>query len=102
MPPWVSTSEPQARGTGAAEEAARLLLDYGFTQLNLSFIHWGAMVPNWASRKLAWKLGFSFAGCLRGGYNDRGTPADLWQLTLAAQDPQTPQDPWTGPVAFNR
>ncbi|PYI37432.1 hypothetical protein CVS30_15525 [Arthrobacter psychrolactophilus] len=93
---------PEARGTGAAEEAARLLLDYGFTHMNLSFIHWGAMVPNWGSRKLAWKLGFSFSGCLRGGYNDRGTPADLWQLTLAAGDPQTPQEPWTGPAAINR
>lgn len=84
-----------ARGTGASEAAVRLLLDFAFNQLNLSFAHWHAMVPNWASRKLAWKLGFSFDGELRGAYNDRGTPADSWVLSLAAGDPQTPQQPWT-------
>ena len=88
-----------ARGGGASEAAVRLLLEYAFDQLNLSFVHWHAMVPNWASRKLAWKLGFTFDGELRGAYNDRGTPADSWVLSLAAGDPQTPQQPWTGAVA---
>ena len=87
-----------SRGTGASEAAVRLLLDYAFNHLNLSFAHWQAMVPNWASRKLAWKLGFSFDGELRGAYSDRGTPADSWVLSLAAGDPQPPQHPWTGAV----
>lgn len=88
-----------SRGTGASEAAVRLLLDYAFNQLNLSFAHWQAMVENWASRKLAWKLGFSFDGELRGAYSDRGTPADSWMLSLAAGEPQAPQQPWTGAVA---
>ncbi|MDJ0313706.1 GNAT family protein [Arthrobacter sp. H35-D1] len=92
----------QARGTGAALAAVRLLLDYAFNQLNLSYLHWSALVPNWGSRKLAWKLGFSFDGQIRGDYNDRGTPADRWVLSLAATDPQAPQQPWTGPVPPSR
>ncbi|MBP2411294.1 RimJ/RimL family protein N-acetyltransferase [Arthrobacter stackebrandtii] len=89
---------PHARGTGAAEEAVRLLLDYAFDQLNLAWVHWIAMVPNWASRKLAWKLGFHYDGHGRGDYDDRGKPADRWLLSLAAGEPRTPVQPWTGPV----
>jgi RimJ/RimL family protein N-acetyltransferase len=91
-----------ARGTGAAERAVRLLIDYAFGQLNLSYLHWTAMVPNWASHKLAWKLGFILEGTVRGDYNDRGTPADRWILTLAAADQRTPAGPWTGPVRGSR
>lgn len=91
-----------ARGTGAAESAVRLLLDYAFNQLNLSWIHWSAMVPNWGSRKLAWKLGFHFDGHIRGDYNDRGTPSDRWILSLAAGDLRSSQQPWDGPAPPNR
>ena len=59
-------------------------------------------VEEWGSRKLAWKLGFHFDGQLRGGYNDRGTPGDRWVLSLAAGEPQAPQEPWTGPAPVNR
>ncbi|WP_125611115.1 GNAT family N-acetyltransferase [Specibacter cremeus] len=87
-----------ARGTGAAERAVRLLVDFAFTQLNLSYLHWTAMVPNWGSRKLAWKVGFVLEGTIRGGYSDRGTPADKWVLTLADGDARTPAGPWDGPA----
>lgn len=93
---------PQARGTGASEAAVRLLLDYAFNQLNLSYVHWIALVPNWGSRKLAWKLGFHYDGQIRGDYNDRGTPSDRWTLSLAAGEPQEPQEPWTGPAPASR
>ncbi|MHA7305011.1 GNAT family N-acetyltransferase [Arthrobacter sp. TMN-49] len=93
---------PHARGTGAAEAAVRVLLDYAFNQLNLSYVHWHALAPNWGSRKLAWKLGFTFEGEIRGDYNDRGTPADRWVLSLAANDPRTPVHPWTGPEPGSR
>ncbi|MGO2541468.1 MAG: GNAT family N-acetyltransferase [Specibacter sp.] len=91
-----------ARGTGAAQASIRLLLDYAFNQLNLSYVHWHALVPNWGSRKLAWKLGFTFDGEIRGDYNDRGTPADRWILSLAAGDEQLPSQPWNGPEPVNR
>ncbi|WP_343319968.1 GNAT family protein [Arthrobacter sp. TMP15] len=91
-----------ARGTGAAEAAIRLLLDFAFNQLNLSYVHWNALVPNWGSRKLAWKLGFKFEGMIRGDYNDRGTASDRWILSLAAGDERTPMEPWTGPGPVSR
>ncbi|MDJ0357277.1 GNAT family protein [Paenarthrobacter sp. PH39-S1] len=89
----------QARGSGAAEGAARLLIDYAFTGLNLQYLYWRALVPNWASRKLAWKLGFQLEAQLRGFTDDRGTPADAWILTLAAADQRHPRTPWDGAVA---
>jgi RimJ/RimL family protein N-acetyltransferase len=91
-----------ARGTGAAEKAVRLLAGYAFDQLNLGYLHWHALVPNWGSRKLAWKLGFRLEAEVRGGYNDRGTPGDRWTLSLAAADPRAPQEPWTGPDPLTR
>lgn len=93
---------PGARGTGAAETAVRLLLDYAFEQLSLRYVRWHAVVPNWGSRKLAWKLGFAFDGELRGSYNDRGTARDEWVLSLAASEPRTPQQPWAGPAPVTR
>lgn len=93
---------PHARGTGAAEKAVRLAADFAFNELNLSFLHWHALAPNWGSRKLAWKLGFTFDGEIRGDYDDRGTPGDRWILSLAAGDPRAPQSPWTGPAPLKR
>ncbi|WP_181034240.1 GNAT family N-acetyltransferase [Arthrobacter sp. GMC3] len=93
---------PDARGTGAAEKAVRLLAEYAFNELNLSYLHWHALVPNWGSRKLAWKLGFRFEGEIRGDYNDRGTPSDRWILSLAAGDERAPLAPWDGPAPLTR
>ena len=91
-----------ARGTGVAQAATHLLLDYAFSQLNLRYVHWSALVPNWGSRKLAWKLGFTFDGRIRGEFNDRGTPGDRWVLSLAAGEQRSPQEPWTGPAPLSR
>ncbi len=90
---------PQARGTGAAPAAARLLLDYAFSGLDLQYVYWRALVPNWASRKLAWRLGFRLEAQVRGFSDDRGTPTDAWILSLAASDPRQPQRPWDGATA---
>lgn len=87
---------PQARGSGAAQAAVRLLLDYAFNGLDLQYVYWRALVPNWASRKLAWKVGFRLEAQLRGFSDDRGTPTDAWILSLAASDPRQPQLPWDG------
>jgi len=89
---------PQSRGTGAAERACRLLLDYAFGQLNLRYLYWRAVVPNWASRKLAWKLGFRFDAELRGFLDDRGNAADAWIMSLAHDDVRSPAAPWDGPA----
>ncbi|WP_081745006.1 GNAT family N-acetyltransferase [Arthrobacter sp. H14] len=88
---------PESRGSGAAEWAARLLIGYALDQLNLQYLHWQAGVPNWASRKLAWKLGFRHEATIRGYFVQRGVPTDAWIMTLAADDPRSPCEPWMGP-----
>lgn len=87
---------PQSRGSGAAARAGQLLTGYAFEQLNLQYLYWQAAVSNWASRKLAWKLGFRHEGTIRGYFVQRGVPTDVWLLTLAATDPRRPQAPWDG------
>jgi RimJ/RimL family protein N-acetyltransferase len=88
---------PAARGTGAAEKASRLLIGYAFEQLNLQYLYWQVLLPNWRSRKLAWKLGFRLEAGLRGYAVDRGRAADIWILSLARTDPRVPSTPWDGP-----
>ncbi|GAB3244978.1 GNAT family N-acetyltransferase [Arthrobacter pigmenti] len=87
---------PQSRGSGAAERAGQLLTGYAFEQLNLQYLYWQAAVSNWASRKLAWKLGFRHEGTIRGYFAQRGVPTDVWLMSLAAADPRWPSGPWDG------
>ena len=56
-----------ARTRGCAAPApwsapCRLLLDWGFAEQGVRTVVWHAHVGNWASRRLAWRLGFSFDG----------------------------------------
>jgi RimJ/RimL family protein N-acetyltransferase len=88
-------SHPSARGTGAMERACRLLLEWGFTERDVRTVVWRAHVGNWASRRLAWRLGFSFDGTLRGYLHHRGDElVDGWCGTLLATDDRSPRTPW--------
>lgn len=86
---------PASRGSGAALRAVRLIQDYAFQGLSLEYLYWQAHVPNWASRKLAWKAGFSFETELRGFADDRGVSIDVWLLSMAAGEPGAARGPWT-------
>jgi len=56
-------------GKGLATEAARALLDYTFTQLELASIHGGAAIDNLASKRVMEKLGMKYVGLdEEGGY----------------------------------
>ena len=55
-------SHPWVRGRGVMERALRLLLEWGFAERDLQTVIWLARRGNWASRRLAWRLGFSFDG----------------------------------------
>lgn len=56
-------------GKGLATEAARALLDYTFTQLELDSIHGGAAIDNLASKRVMEKLGMQYVGLdEEGGY----------------------------------
>ena len=87
-------AHPRARGRGAMVTAVRLLLEWGFTVLDLRTVVWWANAGNWASRKLAWRLGFTFGGELLQWLPQRGQLVDGWVGTLRADDPREPRHPW--------
>ncbi len=87
-------SHPWVRGTGVMERALRLLLVWGFEQRDLDTVIWWANRGNWASRKLAWRLGFAVEGAPRRWLPQRGELLDAWVGTLLAGDPMQPHTPW--------
>jgi RimJ/RimL family protein N-acetyltransferase len=87
-------SHPWVRGSGAMERALRLLLAWGFEERGLHTVIWYANRGNWASRRLAWRLGFSFDGTLRGWLPHRGELLDGWVGILLRDDPREPRTTW--------
>ncbi len=88
-------SHPRVRGTGAMERACRLLLEWGFGTQGVRTVVWHAHVGNWTSRRLAWRLGFSFDGTLREYVVHRGgVLVDGWTGTLLATDDRQPRGVW--------
>ena len=87
-------SHPDVRGTGTVLRALRLLVDWGFDELGLETIVWQAFTGNWASRKAAWRLGFTVEGTLRQYLPQRGQRRDAWIGTLLKDDPREPQSTW--------
>ena len=77
-------SHPWVRGRGVMERALRLLLDWGFAERDLHTVLWLARRGNWASRRLAWRLGFSVEGTLRDWLPQRGVLVDAWVGTFGA------------------
>ncbi|HEU4515597.1 MAG TPA: GNAT family N-acetyltransferase [Nocardioidaceae bacterium] len=87
-------SHPWARGRGYVVRALHLLLDWGFEERGLRTVIWWANKGNWASRKVAWRLGFSFDGTVREWLPQRGTLHDGWVGALTAADERRPRTPW--------
>lgn len=87
-------AHPDVRGTGAMERALRLLLAWGFEEQGLQNVVWWANRGNWASRRLAWRLGFSYDGMLRQWLPRRGERTDAWVGTLLATDRRAPSTLW--------
>lgn len=87
-------SHPWARGTGYVERGLRLLLEWGFEEKQLLTVTWWAHVGNWASRRLAWRLGFAIEGTVRQWQPQRGELRDAWVGTLLRDDPREPRTTW--------
>ncbi|MCW2782389.1 MAG: putative GCN5-related N-acetyltransferase [Marmoricola sp.] len=92
-------SHPWVRGTGTVERALRLLLDWGFAPSSeggrdLNTVIWLANEGNWASRKLAWRLGFSFDGTVRKWLPQRGALLNAWVGVLLREDERAPRHQW--------
>lgn len=87
-------SHPWVRGRGHMERALRLLLEWGFAEQDLRTIIWWAHVGNWASRRLAWRLGFSIDGTVRDWIDQRGELRTSWVGTLLRDEPRSPRTTW--------
>lgn len=90
-------AHPEARGEGLIEPALRLLIEWGFAGRGLRTITWHARVGNWASRKIAWRLGFSIVGPIRESHLIRGELVDAWIGTLRSSDDRAPASRWFVP-----
>jgi ribosomal-protein-alanine N-acetyltransferase len=71
---------------GYGTEAARLIVNYGFQQLNLHRISSGAFAFNERSIKLQKKIGFREEGCLREAFFKNGQYHDLVLLGLLREE----------------
>jgi RimJ/RimL family protein N-acetyltransferase len=87
-------SHPWVRGRGVMERALNLLLDWGFEERGLKTVIWWANKGNWASRKLAWRLGFSCEGTVPQWLPQRGELRDAWVGALLSTDKRAPHNPW--------
>ena len=87
-------AHPWVRGRGVMERALRLLLDWGFAERGFETVIWWAHQGNWASRRVAWRLGFTIEGTARKWLAQRGELRDAWVGTLLAGDPRHPRTPW--------
>ncbi|HEX3222663.1 MAG TPA: GNAT family N-acetyltransferase [Nocardioides sp.] len=87
-------SHPWVRGSGTMERAVRMLVDWGFADRGARVVIWRANKGNWASRKLAWRLGFTVEGTIRQVLPQRGELRDAWVGTLLATDDREPKGRW--------
>ncbi|QLD12509.1 GNAT family N-acetyltransferase [Microbacterium oleivorans] len=83
-----------ARGNGYMGEAARVVVDFGFSRsLSLARIEWRAIVGNVASARTARSLGFRYEGLVRRGLSDLRGRHDGWIAGILPTDDLAPQ-PW--------
>jgi len=103
---WLTAA---ARGRGTMTRAVAALIETAFDPdgpLSLSALRWRCdihdssrgPVPNWASWKVAWSLGFQREGRVRRFLPNDGRLHDGWIATLLPEDPREPRAPWDGPV----
>ena len=87
---WIA---PAARGDGAVREAARAVIDWGFSSAGarLARIEWRAVVGNLSSARAARALGFRYEGTLRGALrHGSGIRDDGWIAGMLSDDDRSP------------
>jgi RimJ/RimL family protein N-acetyltransferase len=88
---------PWARGERVSVRALRVLLPWAFETLGPDVVLWTANAGNWASRRVAWSVGFRVEGTVRGLLDQRGIRLDGWIGSIRRDDPLTPAHPWFDP-----
>lgn len=78
---------PWARGHGVMTRAVRLVLGWGFDELNLQTVHWKALVGNDASRRVALRCGIRVHGAVPGLLEHRGQRCDGWFGSVSRDAP---------------
>ncbi len=79
-----------ARGNGYLTEAARAVIDGGFTERGLARIVWRAVVGNIPSARSARALGFRFEGIQRQSLASPRGRDDGWSGALLRADDRAP------------
>lgn len=82
------------RGQGLMTRAVRLAIQTAFNELGFDCVTWEARPDNLASRKVAWKCGFSFGGVVRGLGLRRGARDDLVIGSILKGDSFEPKGTW--------
>jgi len=84
---------PAARRRGLLTEAARAVIDWGFSTSGaaLQRIEWRAVVGNVGSARAARTLGFRYEGVLRGALANSFGREDGWVAGLLTRDDRMPQ-----------
>ncbi|RZU15459.1 RimJ/RimL family protein N-acetyltransferase [Kribbella rubisoli] len=85
---------PEVRGNGVMTRALKLAVRYAFDGLGWDRVIWRAFVGNYASRRVAWKVGFRELVRVQGGGRTRGSRKDEWVATLGREDELEPQGNW--------
>ncbi|HYO39476.1 MAG TPA: GNAT family N-acetyltransferase [Nocardioidaceae bacterium] len=93
-------AHPWARGRGILLRALHLLLEWGFTEQRLRTVIWWANTGNWASRRVAWRLGFSCDGTLERWLPQRGDLLDAWVGVLHVDGARAPRHDWLEPPSL--
>jgi len=83
---FAEIGEPEFWGKGIAGEASRLMINYGFTELNLHKIIAGVFTPNTRSLRAAEKLGFEKEGVLKEEMYVDGQYHDVHRFALFKRD----------------
>ncbi len=96
---------PESRGHGIMVRAAKALITVAFNPegpVKAQALQWRCDihdgVPNWASWRVAWSLGFRREGHVRAFLANGGVLRDGWIGTLLPGDPLRPAAPWDGPL----
>jgi RimJ/RimL family protein N-acetyltransferase len=86
-----------ARGQGFMTRALRLVLPWGFHHARIDVVHWRAHVGNWASRRVAWAVGFRVDAVVPGLLEQRGNLVDGWLAAITRNGRLQPVHPWYDP-----
>lgn len=90
---------PAARGRGVMSTAVRLMLDWGFAEAGMETCLWYANVGNVASRRVAWRAGFTLGEVvLPKRLWHRDHYRDAWVGALHKDDARMPRTRWIDPV----